>query len=177
MKKKILIGVCGGVAAYKAADLVSNLIKKDFDVTVCMTKSAEDFITPLTFSALTNKKTLTSGSVDLNSKESIYEHLYPSLLVDYFIVLPATANIISKLSNGLADDPVSISALSLNPSSKKIFCPAMNNQMWENSIIQENCKKLISHGWAQIGPESGRLACGNIGMGRLAKIDMILKNL
>ena len=72
---------------------------------------------------------------------------------------------------------VSISALSLNPSSKKIFCPAMNNQMWENSIIQENCKKLISHGWAQIGPESGRLACGNIGMGRLAKIDMILKNL
>ena len=173
MNKKILLAISGGIAAYKSADLASQLIKKDFDVHVCMTSTAEKFITPLTFEAITGNPTHSPG----NNNSSTYSHLYPATDVDLFIVCPATANIISKICYGHGDDPVSSSALSLKPNCRRIFCPAMNNQMWEQKIVQINSEKLISYGWEKVGPESGRLACGSTGLGRLSDLEIIINHI
>ena len=93
------------------------------------------------------------------------------------LICPATANIISKICYGHGDDPVSSSALSLKPNCRRIFCPAMNNEMWEQGIVQENCVKLKSFGWTQIGPDIGNLACGNTGIGRLSDISKIFETI
>tara|TARA_B100000925_G_scaffold260321_1_gene216385 strand:+ start:857 stop:1396 length:540 start_codon:yes stop_codon:yes gene_type:complete len=174
MKKKIIIGVSGGIACYKTADLVSKLVQNNFDVNVCMTPSSEKFITALTFNALTGNETYTQNTL-LDSQNTYYPHLYPATSADIFILIPATANIIGKIANGLVDDPVSSTSLSLNKECKKFFCPAMNNEMWDQKIVQNNCSKLNDLGWIQIGPDNGNLACGNIGKGRLSEIEEILK--
>lgn len=174
MKKNILIGVCGGIASYKAADLVSKLVQLNYNVEVCMTKTATNFITPMTFSALTGQRTILSDSKNFNSKEELYNHLYPSTTIDNFIIIPATANIIAKIAYGFADDIVSASAISLKKECRRFFCPAMNTQMWDQSIVQENCKKLINNGWKIINPQSGTLACGEQGFGKLADTNKIL---
>ena len=101
--------------------------------------------------------------------------MWPATSADIFILIPATANIIGKIANGLADDPVSSTSLSLKKECKKFFCPAMNNEMWDQKIVQNNCSKLNDLGWIQIGPDNGNLACGNIGNGRLSEIEEILK--
>lgn len=170
MKPKVLIGVTGGIAAYKAAEIVSQLVKAKIDVRVVMTEAATRFVAPLTFAALTRQKVLTSLFPDTSSggMDVIYPHLYPATEADAFAVIPATADAIAKLANGFGDDIVCCSALSLKPDCKRIFCPAMNVQMWEQPIVRENAKKLLQLGWHQIGPEKGHLACGTYGYGRMS---------
>lgn len=170
MKPKVLIGITGGIAAYKAAEVTSQLVKANCDVRVIMTESAMKFVTPLTFAALTQQKVLTSIFPDTASggMDVIYPHLYPATEADAFVVVPATADMVAKLANGFGDDIVSCSALSLKASCKRIFCPSMNVQMWENPIVQNNVHKLLHYGWHQVGPEKGRLACGTSGYGRMS---------
>lgn len=170
MKPKVLIGITGGIAAYKAADIVSQLVQANCDVRVAMTQSATKFVAPLTFAALTQQKVITSMFPDTSAggMDVIYPHLYPATEADAFAVIPATANAIGKLAAGLSDDMVCCSALSLKRDCKRIFCPAMNFQMWENPVVQDNCKKLLHYGWHQVGPEKGRLACGTMGYGRMS---------
>ena len=170
MKPKVLIGVTGGIAAYKTADIVSQLVKADVNVRVVMSEAATKFVAPLTFAALSQQKVLTSTFPENNTgeKDVIYPHLYPATEADAFVVVPATANAIAKLAHGLGDDIVSCSALSLKSDCKRIFCPAMNVQMWEQPIVRENTRNLLTLGWHQIGPERGRLACGTHGYGRMS---------
>jgi len=170
MKPKVLIGITGGISAYKTAEVVSQLIKADCDVRVVMSAAATKFVAPLTFSALTQKKVITSIFPDSSSDEIdvIYPHLYPATEADAFAVVPATADSIAKLAHGIGDDIVCCSALSLKPDCKRIFCPAMNAQMWAQPIVEENARKLLSLGWHQVGPEKGRLACGTYGYGRMS---------
>lgn len=175
MKPKVLIGVTGGIAAYKTAAVVSQLVKADLDVRVIMTESACKFVAPLTFSALTRNAVLTSVFPDTlsGSKDVIYPHLYPASEADAYAILPASANSIAKLANGMADDIVCCSALALKTNCKRIFCPAMNTQMWSQKIVRENAGKLLKLGWHQIGPEVGRMACGTFGAGRLSTPSVI----
>lgn len=170
MKPKVLIGITGGIAAYKTAEVVSQLVKADCDVRVVMTESATRFVGPITFSGLTRQKVLTSLFPDTTpgGMDVIYPHLYPASEADAFAVMPATANAIAKLAAGLGDDIVCCSALSLKPDCKRIFCPAMNLQMWANPAVQANCRTLLKYGWHQVGPEKGRLACGSEGFGRMS---------
>lgn len=170
MKPNVLVGITGGIAAYKAADIVSQLVKANCNVRVIMTESATKFVAPLTFAALTQQKVLTSIFPDTGSGEMdvIYPHLYPATEADAFVVVPATADIIGKMAHGFGDDIVSCSALSLKSNCKRIFCPAMNFQMWANQMVQDNVKKLLHYGWHQVGPEEGRMACGTSGYGRLS---------
>jgi phosphopantothenoylcysteine decarboxylase/phosphopantothenate--cysteine ligase len=170
MKPKVLVGVTGGIAAYKVAEIVSQLVKAKVDVRVVMTEAATRFVGPLTFSALTQQKVITSVFPDTGSGEMdvIYPHLYPATEADAFAVVPATADAMAKLAHGFGDDIVCCSALSLKPNCKRIFCPAMNVQMWNQPVVRENAKKLLQLGWHQIGPEKGRLACGTYGYGRMS---------
>jgi len=140
------------------------------NVRVVMTESACRFVTPLTFAAITREKVFTSIFPETfpDNQDVIYPHLYPASEADAFAVIPATANIIAKLAHGMGDDIVCCSALALKPDCKRIFCPAMNAQMWAQRIVKENTRELLRQGWHQIGPESGRMACGGIGMGRLS---------
>lgn len=175
--KKILIGVTGGIAAYKAASVVSALKQAGHDVQVAMTPAACKFVTPLTFAALSQKEVRTElfpkGSP--SDKGQLYPHLYPATEADLFAALPATADIIGKFAHGFGDDIVSASVLSLSTDCPKLFCPAMNTQMWENPIVQENVQTLEKHGWQRIGPEKGLMACGTSGAGRMANPQMIIE--
>jgi phosphopantothenoylcysteine decarboxylase/phosphopantothenate--cysteine ligase len=170
MKPKVLIGVTGGIAAYKTAEVVSQLVKADCDVRVVMSEAATRFVAPLTFAALTQQKVITSVFPDTSTGTSdvIYPHLYPATEADAFAVVPATADAIARLAHGMGDDIVCCSALSLKPDCKRIFCPAMNTQMWEQPVVAENTRKLLKLGWHQVGPEIGRLACGTHGYGRMS---------
>lgn len=170
MKPKVLIGVTGGIAAYKTADVVSQLVKANCDVRVVMTEAATQFVAPLTFAALTQQKVITSLFPDTNtgSNDVIYPHLYPACEADAFAVIPATADIIAKLAYGFGDDIVCCSALALKADCKRIFCPAMNVNMWEQPVVVDNAHKLLHLGWHQVGPEMGRLACGTTGYGRMS---------
>jgi phosphopantothenoylcysteine decarboxylase/phosphopantothenate--cysteine ligase len=174
--KKILIGVTGGIAAYKAAGVVSALKQAGHDVQVAMTPAACQFVTPLTFAALSQKEVRTElFPANPTSKDQLYPHLYPATEADLFAVLPATADIIGKLAYGFGDDIVSASALSLGKKCVKIFCPAMNTQMWDNPVVRENVQTLEKRGWQRIGPETGLMACGTEGAGRMTEPDTILK--
>lgn len=170
MKPKVLVGITGGIAAYKAAEVVSQLMKANCDVRVVMTEAATRFVAPLTFAALTQQKVITSIFPDTSSggKDVIYPHLYPATDADAFAVLPATADAIAKLAHGFGDDIVCCSALSLKPDCKRIYCPAMNVQMWEQPVVINNARKLLKLGWHQVGPEKGPLACGTSGFGRMS---------
>jgi phosphopantothenoylcysteine decarboxylase / phosphopantothenate---cysteine ligase len=170
MKPKVLIGITGGIAAYKAAEIVSQLMKANCDVRVVMTEAAIRFVAPLTFAALTRQKVITSIFPDTSSggMDVIYPHLYPATEADAFAVVPATADAIAKLANGFGDDIVCCSALSLSENCKRIFCPAMNVQMWEQPVVEDNARKLLKYGWHQVGPEKGWLACGTHGYGRMS---------
>ena len=175
--KRILIGITGGIAAYKAAHVVSALRQAGHDVQVAMTPAACQFVTPLTFAALSQKEVRTDlfPPNPTSDKGQLYPHLYPATEADLFAVLPATADIIGKLAYGFGDDIVSASALSLPADCLKLFCPAMNTQMWDNPVVQENVQTLEKRGWQRIGPESGLMACGTEGSGRMAAPDMILE--
>jgi phosphopantothenoylcysteine decarboxylase/phosphopantothenate--cysteine ligase len=177
--KKVLIGISGGIAAYKTAEITSQLMQAGCDVRVIMSTAATKFITPLTFEALTQKTVRTTlfPSSTQGEKEGIYPHLYPATEADLFLIAPTTANTLAKLAHGIGDNIITCSALSLKPTCKRLFAPAMNVQMWEQPIVQQNIQKINQLGWQQIGPEKGNLACGTEGFGRMSAPETIIKTI
>ena len=173
INKHILLGVSGGNAAYKAAELVRLFKKQGADVKVVMTKSALEFISPLTFQALSGNS-VQSELLDTDA-ENAMGHINLARWADVFIIAPATANIIAKLSYGLADDL--LSTLYLAATCPVYVAPAMNQAMWNKAVTQENVEKLKRHGIGIIGPEQGDQACGEIGFGRLSEPVDICKHL
>src|SRR5437763_13181196 len=160
--REVIVAVCGGIAAYKVADIVSKLVQMGAGVTVAMTADAQQFITPLTFQALSGREVRTSTFHLVESSDP--QHISLTERADLLLVAPATANVIAKVAHGLCDDLVSlmISAAAC----PVVFAPAMNNRMWEHPIAQENIAKLSRLGYRFIGPEAGWLACRNVGAGR-----------
>lgn len=167
--KKILLIVCGGIAAYKTLDLIRNLVKQNFEIKTILTKTAEEFITPLSIAALSKNKVY-SNKFDLN-QEIEMDHIALSRWADLILIMPATANIIENIARGSANDFVNTVILASN---KKIFlAPAMNVKMWENDATQSNVSKLNKRGFIFIGPSIGQLACGEYGEGRMADLNEI----
>lgn len=167
--KKILFIISGSISAYKSLDLLKDLQNKDYGIEVILTNSGQKFITPLSLSSLINKNI----HIDIFSekKNNYMKHINLSRDSDLIVVSPASANIIAKLANGYADD---LASTTLAAANKKIFIvPAMNKQMWENPANKKNIKVLKKRGVKIIGPASGKLACGEIGMGRMEDIKII----
>tara|TARA_B110000037_G_scaffold65604_1_gene80011 strand:- start:44 stop:1228 length:1185 start_codon:yes stop_codon:yes gene_type:complete len=159
---KILLGVTGGIAAYKAAEITRLLVKQKYRVKVVMTRTAEDFITPLTFETLTGEKVYQYNTVD---KESPMLHINLARWADIILVAPTTAEFIAKVTHGRADDMLTTTCLAYDK--KIILAPSMNKNMWANKATQENCKILKERGVIFSGPEYGSQACGDIGSGRM----------
>ena len=165
----VIVGVTGSIAAYKAADMVSKLVKRGFEVHVAMTQAAQEFVTPLTFQTLARNPVITSvfegkrdwkpGHIDLADRANL------------LLVAPATANIIAELAHGLANHP--LAAIALATRAPILIAPAMNGKMWSHPATTENVETLKSRGVEFIGPEEGMLACGYEGLGRLWKVDDI----
>ena len=168
--KTIILGITGSIAAYKAADLASKLTQEGAEVNVIMTESATKFITPLTLRSVTNRPVVT-GMWELTTEFSI-EHVALAEAADLVVIAPATANIIAKLAVGIADDMLSCTVLATEV--PIVIAPAMNVNMFENSITQDNLAKLKDRGFTIVDPEYGRLASGKMGQGRLADIDKII---
>lgn len=168
--KTVVLGVTGSIAAYKMANVASALVKEGADVHVVMTKNATNFINPITFETLTNNKCLVD-TFDRNFQFHV-AHVSLSQKADVFMVAPASANIIGKLANGIADDMLSTMALAAG--CKIIVAPAMNTHMYENKIVQDNLDKLKKFGFEVIEPAAGRLACGDVGAGKLPGEDILL---
>lgn len=168
--KTVVLGVTGSIAAYKMANVASALVKEGADVHVVMTKNATNFINPITFETLTNNKCLVD-TFDRNFQFHV-AHVSLSQKADVFMIAPASANIIGKLANGIADDMLSTTALAA--SCKIIVAPAMNTHMYENKIVQDNLDKLKKFGFEVIEPAAGRLACGDVGAGKLPNEDILL---
>lgn len=167
------MGVCGGISAYKTADLCSKLIREHADVTVAMTEAALQFVRPLTFSTLSGRRVYT----DLFAEEQVYEaeHIALTHRADLIVVAPATANSLGKLATGICDDL--LSTLLCSAESDVLLAPAMNQRMWEHSATQDNVKKLQQWGYHFVGPATGRLACGDEGVGRMAEPNEILERI
>ena len=166
---KVLIGVTGGIAAYKALDVISSLRKKNVEVKVIMTKNASSFVSPLTFQSISQNPV----AVDMFEKIQHFEieHIALAHWADVIAVVPATANIIGKVANGIADDLLSTTIMAA--SSEVIFAPAMNTYMFNNPIVQDNMEKLSKYNYSFIMPQSGRLACGDTGIGKLEETKVI----
>jgi phosphopantothenoylcysteine decarboxylase / phosphopantothenate---cysteine ligase len=174
---RIALGVTGGVAAYKAAELVRRLQQEKLDVQVVMTRGAQEFITPLTFAALTGQKVITemfsaAGAAPANV-ESAIEHIAVAQRIDLLLVAPATADILGKFAHGIADD--FLTTLHLATKAPIIVAPAMNVNMWEHAATQENLATLRGRGVHVVNPDEGYLACGMIGSGRLAATESIVQ--
>lgn len=168
--RTVIVGVSGGIAAYKTVELASRLKKAGHDVQVLMTAAAQHFVGPLTFAAVTSRSVVTSVLPSAAaSGEQVYPHLYPSTRADAFIVAPATADVIARLANGLGDDAVTTAALSLPSGCRRYFAPAMNVEMWRQPVVLEQVRKLEQLGWVRLGPASGDLACGMTGEGRMVE--------
>jgi phosphopantothenoylcysteine decarboxylase/phosphopantothenate--cysteine ligase len=168
--REIIVAVCGGIAAYKVADVVSKLIQSGAGVTVIMTREATQFVTPLTFEALSGRKVRidTFDLVDTSDPQ----HIALTERANLMLVAPATMNMLAKVAHGLCDDLVSLMiSASACP---VVFAPSMNNRMWENPINQENIAKLTKLNYRFIGPEEGWLACRNVGLGRLSESQKIV---
>jgi phosphopantothenoylcysteine decarboxylase/phosphopantothenate--cysteine ligase len=163
--REIIVAVCGGIAAYKVADIVSKLVQRGAGVTVCMTVEAQKFITPLTFEALSGRPVRTGTFTLVESSDP--QHISLTERADLMLVAPATNNIIAKVAHGLTDDLVSLMICAA--ACPVVFAPAMNNRMWAHPVAQENIKKLTGLGYRFIGPEDGWLACRNTGPGRLSE--------
>ncbi len=169
---KVLLGVCGGIAAYKSAELVRELQRRGAEVRVMMTRSAQEFIKPLTFASLTGHKVFT-GLWDLPSEASVIEHIAQSQWADVLVVAPATANSVAKLAHGIADD--FLSATYLATGAKVVLAPAMNVNMWNHPATRANISTLEKRGHRIVEPGGGYLACGMTGDGRLADIEIIVR--
>jgi phosphopantothenoylcysteine decarboxylase/phosphopantothenate--cysteine ligase len=171
--KRIVLGVTGGIAAYKAAELVRELVRAEAEVYVVMTKGAQAFVTPLTFQTLSGNKVTT----ELFSliEESEIGHISLADRADVLVIAPATANIIGKIASGIADDM--LTTIVMATQAPVLLAPAMNVHMWENTVCQENIRKLRSRGYHFIDPEAGELACGYEGKGRLAEVPAIVEKI
>lgn len=168
--KTVLLGVSGGIAAYKAAALASALVKQHAAVEVVMTKNATEFVTPLTFEQLTGRRVMVD-TFDRNFSHQV-EHIALAERTDLVIVAPATANVCAKFAHGLADDMLTTTVLACR--CPKLIAPAMNTNMYENPVTQDNLKLLEHYGWEIIPPASGRLACGAVGKGKLPEPEVLL---
>ena len=171
MNKTVVLGVTGGIAVYKALDIASMLRKKDVNVHVIMTKSATEFVAPLTFQSISQNMVVTDMFEEPKAWE--IQHISLAKKADVLLVAPATANIIGKVANGIADDMLSTTIMATR--AKVIFAPAMNTNMYNNPIVVENINKLKSLGYEFIEPSSGRLACGDEGKGKLEKPEVIVE--
>jgi phosphopantothenoylcysteine decarboxylase/phosphopantothenate--cysteine ligase len=169
--KSIVIGVSGGIACYKAAEIVSALVKKGHCVDVIMTENAQKFMTPLTFQTLSQNKVI----IDMFELPEHWDMQHISLAkkADVFAVVPATANVIGKIAGGIADDMLTTTIMAAK--CRKIIAPAMNTAMWENPIVQENVKKLRGYGYEVLDTDTGRLACGDTGSGKLLPWEEIVR--
>lgn len=171
--KTILLGVTGGIAAYKAAALASALLKQHAVVEVVMTKNATQFVTPLTFEQLTGRRTMVD-TFDRNFSHQV-EHISLAERTDLVIVAPATANVCAKLAHGLADDMLTTTVLACR--CPKLIAPAMNTNMYENPVTQDNLDILRRYGWEVIEPACGRLACGAVGKGKMPEPDDLVQHI
>ncbi len=171
--KTVLLGVTGGIAAYKAAALASALVKQHAAVEVVMTKNATEFITPLSFEQLTGRRTMVD-TFDRHFSHQV-EHISLAQRTDLVIIAPATANICAKLAHGIADDMLTTTVLACR--CPKLIAPAMNTNMYENPVTQDNLNLLRGYGWEVIEPASGRLACGAVGVGKMPEPEQILQHI
>ena len=170
MQKTVVMGICGGIAAYKAVYAASSMVKKGLNVKVIMTKSATEFVTPLTFQTITKNKVITD--MFSLSENVTTEHISLAKEANVFLICPATANVIGKIASGIADDFLTTTVMATK--AKVVFAPAMNTNMYENPIVEANINKLKYLQYEFVEPECGILACGDSGKGRLAEIDDIL---
>ena len=168
--KHIVVGICGGIAAFKAAGLVSRLRQQGGDIHCIMTENASKFVTPITFGELSG------NDVTVDMFSNIYkwdvEHIALAKLADIFVIAPATADIIGKVANGIADDMLSTTIMATK--AKVLFVPSMNTNMYENPIVQQNIRKLQDLGYEFMEPESGHLACNTKGKGRFPALEKIM---
>ncbi len=171
MKKNIILGVTGSIAAYKAADIANTLTKKGFNVEVIMTRSAMEFVTPLTFQSLTKNKVYYDMFEEITPSE--IKHISLAKKADLCLIAPASANILGKLANGIADDMLSTVVMAMCDVPVYI-CPAMNTNMYNNPIVQRNINTLSQIGYHFIEPKEALLACGDLGKGALADVDRIV---
>jgi len=171
--KKIVVGVCGGIAAYKAVDVVRVLVKAGADVRVVMTRSAQSFVGPLTFEALSSNPVWTKMFGEETGQP--FRHIRWAEQADAVVVVPATANMIGKMAHGIADDP--LTTLVLAARSPILVCPSMNVRMYANDRVQENMKRVAEGGVRVLHPETGSLACGDEGPGRLPEIQTIAEEI
>ncbi len=169
--KNIMVVVCGSVAAYKSAKITDMLVAKGFNVHVAVTASACEFVTPMTFKTISNNFVLTN-----ESKHDFDGVAHVELMknADLVIIVPATANMIAKVANGIADDIVS-SMLIVKSDVPRLFAPAMNVSMYENQVVQDNIKKMQQYGWQEIKPVKSRLASGEYALGALEEEDIIVE--
>jgi len=168
--REIVVGVAGGIAAYKAAELVSRLRQRGASVTVVMTEAATRFVQPLTFAVLSGRKPIT-GLFDAPEHYEV-EHVALADKAALALVAPATANVLGKLAAGIADDALTTLLISLH--CPVILAPAMNHRMWTQAVVQRNVAALRAMGYRLVEPAEGWLACGEKGVGRLADIEAIL---
>ncbi len=172
-EKTILLGITGGIAAYKAASLASALVKLHANVEVVMTENATKFIAPLTFEQLTGRKTMVD-TFDRNFVHQV-EHIALADRTDLVLIAPATANVCAKLAHGLADDMLTTTVLACD--CPKLIAPAMNTRMYDNPVTQDNLQTLSRYGWQVITPAVGRLACGTVGTGKMPEPETLVQHI
>ena len=168
--KTVVLGVTGGIAAYKSCEVVSRLRKQGAQVFVIMTKNACQFVAPMTFETLSNNPCV-NDTFERPERWEV-EHVALAKKADLFLIAPATANIMAKMAHGIADDMLSTTVLATK--APVLIAPAMNTGMWTNEATQENLRILKARGVITIGPEGGLLACGDVGRGALANVDDII---
>lgn len=171
--KTVLLGVTGSIAAYKMANVASTLVKKGADVHVIMTRNATNFINPITFETLTNHKCLVD-TFDRNFQYNV-EHVSIAKAADVVLIAPATANVIGKIACGIADDMLTTTIMACT--CPILVSPAMNTNMYNNEIFQDNMKRLEAYGYKIIEPGTGRLACGDVGAGKLPSEDILVEHI
>lgn len=171
MKKCIVVGVTGGIACYKAVDIVNTFVKKKYEVHVIMTVNATKFVMPLTFQTLSQNKVVIEMFDEVEKWDT--EHISLAKKANLFLVVPATANIIGKIAHGIADDMLTTTVMATK--APVVIAPAMNVAMWENPIVQNNVTLLKNYGYHILDTAIGRLACGDLGSGKLLNGETIVE--
>ena len=173
MSKKIVLGVTGSIAAHRAVDLASLLVKAGHEVRVVMTADAQRFVTPLPFKTLSRNPVVTNLYDEEEGWKPTHIHLADE--ADLLLIAPATAHVLARLANGIADDALTCIALALNDQARTLIAPAMNGRMWLHPATQQNVVALTGRDVEFIGPEDGLLSCGYEGIGRLWPVDQIVQ--
>ncbi|MFV0392720.1 MAG: bifunctional phosphopantothenoylcysteine decarboxylase/phosphopantothenate--cysteine ligase CoaBC [Paludibacteraceae bacterium] len=171
--KTVVVGVSGGIACYKAVEVVNQLKKDGFNVEVIMTKSAQEFVTPLTFRTMSHNPVVTDMFDPVHEWDT--KHIDLAKAADVFVIVPATANIIGKIASGIADDMLTTTVMAAR--SPVLIFPAMNTFMYENPILQDNINKLKGYGYHVFDTDSGELACGDVGTGKLMDRQQIVEEI